>query len=513
MRTNSVISFAAAGVAWFMNLGSALAQNTELSQADDNARNAPILVCKKPPENIFFINGIATHHLDAQLQLEALKHELIGEKPYSPLSKASVPDENVLLLYNYSNSRPQEEKNYKYASRRRPGIEGAQDFARDKIDETRDGADLTADFLEAAYLLKYEAEYDGALHSPEDQEFIRSEILAGRAREIADKIDHYNNDWKAASECLKRAERAEVDVKDCWSDPESHLTALRNALVEDGQVITVGYSEGSIFAELYRKMLGSPSSIRNVLVGSPVANISDSSIRIAHPNDPIAKFSGDLIDAGAFALSADDEAIDAHSFVQSYLAYGSDEHKKILTAVLDQYRAGIPLRERSKFVRMYGISFLSDGEGARNSEPIRILHQPSKVNMPKDFGSNIASRKAVRFSELRAPDGKILEIEARSFDCAQIASYSNIIIDDHKLSFSLSEATPTALLWVESSRAKNDSELCDSRVRGWSINCSNTTKSWRSSVDGPGKFYINFGMIESKDTIEVYIDPAIKLAD
>lgn len=398
---------------------------------------------------MFYINGIDTHIDDAVKNISAIEFELTYRK-YSPLTEGSLYTLDPSLLYNFSSARSVEQRERKYAARRRPGIGGVKDEIHDAIDSQRDNLDQVTDFVEATWLLNYEQNYVAGNWNPRDAEFAREEISAGTARELADKIDQWNNDWKDENACLSRQlSGGGSDPAQCNYDPVRHLNALNDALNAGEDILLIGYSEGSIYAELYRKMLindrgnsdpGTAIKVRNVLLGTPVAKPAESSLSINHPGDPVGNLSkSDNWDRGGAIWEFKPEQVENHLF-GAYLdptnkKYDADVYDRVIRSILTQYTDSASSRATiDNEIRFYATQQNGPGNQYRI---LTVYHQPiTSPNAPKRFGNNIAGREPLNKYYDDNADAPPMSGDSRTFSCRQIISYPRFMIGTHEFRFS-----------------------------------------------------------------------------
>ena len=271
-----------------------------------------ILTCAKPKTAAYYLNGIFTSQIQAENQFNALG------AAYSEDARDFGPAHEIGLLYNYS--------------------AGADDV-------------LEANYLNSLtkFLGSGRDVSLGDFTGPVDVAAADAPSMAAiRAARLADRIKQYNENWRRSAACFDDGGALADDeiIASCLHDPRFQMAEIESSLDAGANVVLIGYSEGSIFAELYRAFLSDrPAKVHNVLVGSPVVSALTSepaTLRIADPGDPVANLAQPNI--GLTAATGAKYGAEKHMFVDSYLRH---HREAIVRAIAEQsYRPQEALNRR-----------------------------------------------------------------------------------------------------------------------------------------------------------------------
>lgn len=223
------------------------------------AGEVPTGVCLKPRTSAYFFNGVRTGFHDALQQADAVGAALAG----GVMSEDSLKGMELSLLYNAS----------------QPALgTGAID-----IEETN-RLMRTLHELERIEAWKRDAKAVFATARPT--------MDALRNWSFARFIEAQNFNWNASKTCFDRPiSEARRDVGRCLRHPSFQADAIKARGRAGRPVMLIGYSEGSVFAELYKRMFNDDRTpVQAILIATPISEtlLGPGSARIVHPDDKVS---------------------------------------------------------------------------------------------------------------------------------------------------------------------------------------------------------------------------------
>ena len=316
-RSMSISKFLAIFVSGFL-------PQLAVAQASQPTR---ILHCKKPNNQIFFFNGIQTTFDEALAARGDLETVLLEDV----LTDISIKNNPLTLLYNYSDREEGPSNNIIDAIGN--SLNGAADLVAEG-DETKELISFLKRIRDNAELKKYTScarrRRDGtcANWSIDVDRFLVNGVVVATQAELrgawlADEIDRYNRNFAFSKGCHATTQDKTQEFSErCLSDPRIQAAIIDQSVNSRDHITIIGYSQGSIFAEIYKSAQRGLSIAQpeNILVGTPLASdlVSQGSTVINNlATDPVAQMGDDL---GGAALTLGQNGLSGHSFTDTYLA-------------------------------------------------------------------------------------------------------------------------------------------------------------------------------------------------